>query len=299
MVKDTRLFYPLSEPLFDGLPNHLFIHSADFSFGCLALSASTITSLEIRQVYLPSYDIMKSTLASLKNLKHLFLLGVYPNNALMQMLDNIEPEYFEESAIAAMDSTIALPSLETLMIDFHHPISTVLPRDYSAEFIRVFSVPSLQSLILKDLKALQWSSISASFYHTTSRYPKLTSLKLIDMTDVDLISPGSFPFDAANAFPHLRRLSLDSVPSNLFVHQLLPDLHLPDSSPRWPHLEELAICNDPNASKPLLHRVISIRESIGLPLRRLRLDDYFYRNLESINWVKDRVEVCEAERDFL
>ncbi|KAF8876801.1 hypothetical protein CPB84DRAFT_1688955 [Gymnopilus junonius] len=299
LAKNSRLFYPLGEPLFDGLPNHLFVHSANLSHARQAFCASTITSLEIRQVSLPPYDMMRTTFTSLVNLKYLFLLGIYPNEAFMQILDNIEPEYFQETTIAEMDSTIAIPSLETLMIDFHHPTYTVLPRDYSAEFIRVFSLPSLRSLILKGLESQQWKDISNSFSNSTDRYPKLASLKLIEMADVDF-----HPYDTSSAFPNLRRLSLDSVPSNLFIHQLLPRSPFsstsdPSPSTNWPHLEEIAISNDPNTSKPLLHRVITTRERIGKPLKKLCLDDNFYKNLESINWIKEHVEVAELEKVFL
>ncbi|KDR73040.1 hypothetical protein GALMADRAFT_252455 [Galerina marginata CBS 339.88] len=302
LPKNTRLSYPQDEPLCTGFPNRLFVQSANVNLATQALSASTLVSLELRKVFLPDYSTMKTMFSTLKNLKHLFFLDIYPNDALRQMLDNVDGS-IQEGLVLEMESTVAIPSLETLMLDFHHPVSPVPTPEYSAEFLRVFLLPSLRSLIFKNLQAFQWKNLTDTLARNSSQYPSLSSLKLIDMTDIVPADPTNSHYaNIVEAFPYLRRLSLDSVGSNAFVHHLLPDDSSNADIPSlpWPAFEVLSICNDLNASKPLLHRVISTRRSMGRPLKMLCLDNHFSTNAESWNWIREHVEsVVQAEAGFL
>ncbi|KAF9545041.1 hypothetical protein CPC08DRAFT_397164 [Agrocybe pediades] len=301
----AQLPYPVLEPVCNGFPNRLFVQSASLSLACRSFPASLLTSLELRRVMLPSHMSMKQAFSSLKNLKHLYFFDVSPNEGILQMLDNVEPVYFQEKMVQGMESTIPIPSLETLMLGFRHCAVAVDPlgKDYSAAFIRTFSLPALRSLVLKDLTLSQWKSIADVFEAHAEEYPQLTSLKLIDVNDI-LPTNTDHPSycSLTRSFPYLRRLSLDGVTCNQVLRELLSasssSFTIPTPPDRddaadvvfaCPHLEVLSICNDSNVSKPLLHRLVSSRMDAGRPLRRLYLDEHFSKNGDSWDWLKEKI----------
>lgn len=299
LPRHMKLHYPISEPLCTEFSNRLFIHAANLSLACRTFPATMLTSLELRKVVLPSHMSMKMTLSSLKNLKHLFFLELSVDQGLLQMLDNIQPALFQETFLDDMQSTVEIPNLETLMVELSLNDSAKLTRDYTAGFIRIFSTPTLRSLTLKNLTAQQWKSVAASFHEHSSEYPRLTSLKLIDFTDVisTNIDHPSY-YSVTCSFPHLHRLSLDGTSSNPFLQALIPASSTARTLP-CPELQVLSICNDRHTSKPLLHRVITAREVEGIPLRKLCLDAHFSTNVESLGWIRQHVDICPAEVGFL
>ncbi|KAF8954839.1 hypothetical protein BDZ97DRAFT_2081302 [Flammula alnicola] len=300
-----------SRPLRERFAHRLFLRSANLCLGCQAMEAVRVTTLELNRVLWPAHAKMKTMFASMKNLKNLFILDLYPNEELIRILGYRDiSETFNPCVLSDLESFIEIPSLETLMIAFNQavPTSQIMSADDGVAFVRIFSLPSLRSLHLKTFNLERWKSLVDTFTRHTSEYPALTSLTLTDMTD--LIPTDPHYTNLAFAFPRLRQLSLDGVPSNALVRQLLhtpkknqyddleasfidvdtqatPALPLPD-------LEVLSICNDANVSKPLLHRAISMREDMGRPLAKLCLDKYFLSNLESWNWIKEHVEVVSV-----
>ncbi|PPQ88369.1 hypothetical protein CVT25_002115 [Psilocybe cyanescens] len=314
MHKDVRLYHPSSmgESLFTGFPNRLYVQSASVALASRVMSAATLTSLELRKPYLPGFNATKAAFSSLKNLKHLFFLNVAPNGLMSQLLDTDGTDHLNPGQVDAIKESICIPSLETLVLEIDRAGNRALlsPYDYTAQFVNIFSLPFLRSLVLKNLDAYSWITIAKAFTERASQYTQLTSLKLINMTDILPVDHVVYN-DIMRSFPHLRRLLLDSVGSNAFIHQLLPRVApalttesgeiLPSPSPSlpWPDLEALSMCGDSNVSKPLLHRAIAAREEMGRPLKVLYLDDNFAKNEDSWNWLNERVQVRKAEPGFL
>ncbi|KDR73042.1 hypothetical protein GALMADRAFT_252456 [Galerina marginata CBS 339.88] len=189
-----------------------------------------------------------------------------------------------------------LTNLETLAVNYD--LAPFLPQDDLAVVLAP-PLPALHSLILKSMTLSQLESVTAPFMYHPHHYPNLTALQLSNIPDLVSINRSHYGYvNFSDGFPHLRRLALDGVSSNAFIHQLLPKAssrveenssHIP-----WPNFEVLSICNDAHVSKPLLHRVISVRENIGKPIFKLILDKYFSSNMESWNWMKEHVEVVAA-----
>ena len=112
---------------------------------------------------------------------------------------------------------------------------------------------------------------------------------------LDPIEPGYV--NLVQPFPRLEKLLLQGVHSNALVRCLIQHpLHpspISSLSSAWPRLHTISISDDPNASKPLLHRAITVREEAGIRLVSLYLDAHFNRNLDSWEWMKEKVGKLE------
>ena len=267
------------------LPFRLFLFSANLEFASQALSIATVTTLELHRVYWPWQDITNYIFTSLKNLRHLLIYEHRPTEAHLAGRNQTSQPSFK------------IPSLETFAIEFSRTWSTP-PSDEAILFIRLFSLPSLKALHLKTLDVPQWKEITETFSQHSAEYPSLTSLTLSDIPDIIPTNPRDpFYTDIVNAFPHLSCLSLDGVTSNALIQQLLPstspsaESSLMDVPIPLPNLCSLSILNDPNVSKPLIHRTIIARKDMGVPLSILELDSHFSGNMESWDWIRERVQV--------
>jgi len=288
----------------------LWVRSASVYHACSALSfsgASTLTTLELHKVFFPRLALMKEMFAALKNLTNLLILDFVPHDILDSIMGVEGPE-LDELDWEETHHSVVLPSLQRLLFEFKNSVSSVSSweqatpkQDHTSSFLRLFHVPSLSSLVLKGASLPQWRGTTEVFARAEDAYPKLTSLKIMDMTEPipsDPHEPGYV--DAVRAFPRLEKLSLKGVNSNVFLKSLVDHLHCSSNSPIsptttvvWPKFHTLSISNDANASKPLLHRAISSRENAGFPIVGLYLDNHFNRNAESWQWMKEKVPVLK------
>lgn len=270
----------------------LWVKSASLyhAYNAVACSiASQLTALELNGVFFPQLTQVKEIFTSLKNLQHLSMFNFVPNEALLSIGDG-----------AGWDKmgVIDIPSLLTLVIVFR-PSSRSTSADSFGQFLQLFNLPLLSFLLLKHLTFSCWRGVIEVFRQRgVQSYPKLTSLKLIDVEEG--LPVESFTAHHANlvaAFPRLERLLLNGVSSTCFLQCLLAECYSDfaneDAVPVWPSLTSLAIVNDPCAIRPLLHRVIYARAAFGRPLKSLYLDTAFTMNAESIEWMKERVSVVE------
>ena len=278
-------------------PRLLVVRSADIYLSCLSVPSSTLTTLELHKVIWPSYVLLKEAFGALRQLQHLLILSLNPGDAFVHITNDLT-----EPRLAEVDSSILVSSLRTLTIEFGQTSEVcgcgcLDHALHAVPFLRLFSLPQLTSLNLRHLNSDCWKSIVNSFACRVPEYPTLTSLTLSDMTltnDITLPKPGDYR-DAVEAFPFLQRLSLNRIHSNGFIQYLLPPSPLPnDLTPTplcWPSLRTLSLSGDANVSKPLLGRVITTREGLGVPFGKLYLDHHLTTNIEFWDWVMDKVDV--------
>ena len=165
---------------------------------------------------------------------------------------------------------ISIPSLQTLDIEF---MRTSDSKDHHiSQFFRLLSFPRLRCLRLQKLLASEWQNMLSCVY-----YPSLFSLALVDMNDF-LMSAG----DPSLAFPHLTDLRLVNVRANDFLQRLSQRTRSP--FPSWPELQTLTIHGDDFISKPLLHKVVTIRQKKGIRMPKLILEKQYF-NEESRDWL--------------
>ena len=267
-------------------PSSLIVRSADIYFSCLSVPSSTLTTLELHKVIWPTYPLLKEAFESLTQLRHLLLLGLDPEGIVNNMERGLH--------LVELDSCILVPSLMTLTIEFDRESG-----DHTISLLRLFSFPRLASLNLRHITFLRWKSIVNSF---AFKYTSLTSLTLSNMTCIIPVTPDVGDYrNPAEVFPLLKRLSLDHIHSNAFIQRLLPrpisngDSVSPPlslSTLPWPCLRTLLISGDTNVSKPLLGRVITMRENLGVPFDKLYLDHHLTLNIEFWDWImKKQVNV--------
>jgi hypothetical protein len=269
----------------------LWVKSADLhhAYSAIACSlASRLTALELNGVLFPSMPRMKEIFAGLKNLQYLSMFNLVPSESLVLIKEH---GIAWEEMVGAVD----IPSLLTLVIAFRPtPRNQTFELDGTDLFLSLFKLPSLSSLLLKNPTFNRWCKVADVFLRGgVQSFPKLTSLKVVDMEDS--IPVGSFIAGCGNpvaAFPRLEWLLLDGINSTCFLQCLLAS-YGDSEAPAWRNLTSLAIANDPCASRPLLHRVICDREALARPLKRLYLDSTYKRNAESFEWMKERVPVVE------
>lgn len=268
----------------------LWVKSADLyhawsAVGCSV--ASRLTALELNGAFLPSLDRTKEIFASLKNLQYLSIFD--PTYSSPSMRDFAHGLHGEQ-----VSGVVDIPNLSTLVIVFRPSTHNKLG---AAFFLQFLNLPSLSFLLLKNLTFNGWCEVADTFHSRgVQSYPKLTSLKIVDMKDS--IPGGAFTAGhgyPVSAFPRLECLLLENASSNCFLQCLTSehDFVSEVARPAWPNLTSLAVSDDPWVSRPLLHRVIRARGAFGCPLQRLYLDSAFTRNVESFQWVKEHVSVVE------
>lgn len=299
----------IPRPMPQRFPNHLFLHTCNFYIGCHALPPANLTTLELHRVHWPTYAKLKDMFASLKNLVNLFIHDLNPKHAILNILGTSDGEGQQQlfiSDLAEMHGCITLPSLARLTIEFNCTewLSQDSTKFYTAGLFRIFSMPALQSLRLANfIDHAQWRAIMESLSLRPQSFAGPTSLTLANMTDIipaHMDDPAWV--DIATPLSRLRSLTLNGFgSSNALLLQLLPiPLALGMVSPNsqgpcpLPELEALSIAGDAYVSKPLLHRVISERQAAGKPLHKLCVDRHFASNLESLKWIKERVNEVEV-----
>ncbi|KAF9007404.1 hypothetical protein BDQ17DRAFT_1350572 [Cyathus striatus] len=241
-----------------------------------ALSPSTqLHTLELRSATWPDYTDL-----------HLMCMGL---RSLETLITEIDPSYvLREVSPEGRDGTL-LPSLRTLEVSVTRHIDSERKDDDLTRFIKLFSVPSLESLKLRNLTDNEWSVILKHFAAHIHEYSRLASLTVRDM-------PYSFARKCPSpveAFPRLRHLALHRASSNDFIKHLLVNEE-PSARglmPVWPQLKSLTITGDENVSRPLVHCVIVARKAMGMPIEKMCVDEVFLRNGESWEWLNAQAKV--------
>ena len=263
---------------------------------------SMLTTMELFNIIFPPLAQMKEMFAGLPKLEHVSISDLDTREALLSIMDTTPlNEVNWDDAVGVID----IPTLKTLAIAFHNTDSF---DGCLKEFLRLFNLPTLSTLGMKNLTIDRWRTVVNVFAQGgVKKYPELKSLNLMDMRDILPIGLHDAAFiNPMPAFPRLERLGLKGVHTNAFLTCLLHEKYPTDEEggnklePAWPNLGMLDIFDDPFTSRPLLHRVIAAREAFSRPLRRLHLDSHFANNAESLKWMKERVVVVEiASSDSL
>ena len=277
----------------------LWVKAANIYHACNSLAysgASMIRTLVLSKIIFPSLAQLRDMFTGLKSLENLSILGLIPTETLSQLMTK-DVSHLSEVDWKETPGAIHIPKLKTLTVVFNPSP----PNDSSAgpfgdglrEFLLLFDLPVLTYLGMKHLTYTRWRSVVEVFCQAERRYPYLTSLKLDTMFDAlppDRCAVGFV--NPAPAFPRLETLSLKAVSSNAFLSTLLGELDV-GMGPQavFPRLTSLAISDDPCTSKPLLHRVITARAAFSRPLKKLYLDTSFTKNADSLEWMKEQVEV--------
>lgn len=300
-------------PMVERFPHHLFLHTCNFYAGCQALPGVDLTILELHRVQWPTYPKLKELFANLKNLTNLFIYDLNPKRAILNILGGHEDggdHCLSISDLTDIQGSITIPHLECLTIEFNRTTSQAQDpaKFYTAGLLRIFSLPALESLHLKSIiDTSQWNALVDIFGTRTKQPSGLTALALTNMSDIIPTDPHHPCYtDLAAAFPHLHSLALDGVGSaNALLRQLLPPPSSSDASDSacsgqnipLSELQVLSLCDAPHVSKSLLHRVVAARGAAGRPLRKLVVDKYSTMNLESLTWLRERIEEFEVRSE--
>ncbi|KAF8630787.1 hypothetical protein AX15_002718 [Amanita polypyramis BW_CC] len=228
-------------------PSKLYVRSSDPYLAWASLTPiPALTVLELNAPQWPTHDRLEGLFNSLPTLETLILREFQASSALQDI---------------GTGPAIVIPSLQTLDVEIKHRKSS---EDYHiSQFLRMFSLPRLQSLRLQNLRAKEWENLLYCSY-----YPSLRSLVLQDMKD--FISSTA---DPAMAFPLLTNLHLVKVHSNYFLRRLLKKSRTVPYG--WPELQSLTIQGDNLISKPLLYKVVAFRSGVGLRISKLVLEERF------------------------
>jgi len=245
-----------SPPLYAPIVSELFVRSSDLYFAWSSLSpAPLLTVLELRAPQWPT---------------RVQLEGIF--NAFVALETLVLREFQASTAVQEIGAglPVTLPSLQTLDIEFQRTRNS---EDYHvSQFFRLLSLPHLHCLRLRGLVSNEWEILLYS-----PSFPSLRSLILVDMKDF----LGSTA-DPVLTFPLLTDLQLVNVRSNDFIRCLVQGTSR--LYPRWPRLRTLSIRGDDLVSKPLLHKMVSLRCESGLGISKLVLDRC-YVNEESRDWL--------------
>ena len=267
---------------------------------------SMLTTMELLNITFPPLAQMKEMFAGLKKLEHVSIFNLVARESLSSIMDTtpLDEVNWDDSV-----GTIDIPTLKKFVIAFHTCTSDPHIESSSGgglrEFLRLFNLPALSTLVMKNLTIDRWRTVVRVFAQGgVAKYPELRSLSLVDMKDILPIGPHDATFiNPMSAFPRLERLGLKGVHTNAFLACLLYEKYPTDEGGNlelvWPGLGMLGIYDDSLTSRPLLHRVIAAREAFYRPLRRLHLDSHFANNAESLMWMKERVVVEIASSDSL
>lgn len=262
---------PIPTGVASDLPKMSVQSSSMFLAWALLSPELRLSTLELTAATWPSYPRLAEMFAGMPLLQKLVLNDINPTVALGVIVGDGRP-------------AISVPTLRHLEISVSLKSFYQISAPDVARLVRLFALPNLTSLVLRNMSADQWKCVVASFRKYTTEYPCLQALTLANMSDI--IGSDSV---AAVAFPLIRQLNLIQVGANPIIKCLLTPGH-------WPDLETITICGDINASKPLLHRVLTTREAAGQPLTKLFLDQTFSSNLESWGWLHEHVEIVDIPK---
>ncbi|KAG5636795.1 hypothetical protein H0H81_006816 [Sphagnurus paluster] len=177
-------------------------------------------------------------------------------------------------------ATVDLPSLRSLQV--YGTFTSV------SDLLKVISAPLLENLVIAPILA---RDLLEYHNHVVASKPTLPKLKSITLSPV---SPSGFALlaMAAECFPYVERLTIPNIHPDSF-RDIFTDA---DAEVIWPHLSEIALRNIDSESMETLFSIISFREAVGQPLRKLCLDR---RSLQRIGPVMHalpwNIEIVESD----
>ncbi|TEB23221.1 hypothetical protein FA13DRAFT_1740186 [Coprinellus micaceus] len=270
--------------------------NCNFVLACRCLSPEQLEGLRMLEMHKAGWDsesgtnnlaALRQTFRGMLSLENLVLTELNPYTALHDLglasRDTGVPPQGGNLLPIEFPSVDPIPvlSLRTLdidtMRDFDRP-----PCGELSQFIRLFAFPSLSALLLRRITQVAWEHTLECFAGHTTEYPALTSLTVAGAKSLQNSSTCS----PAVAFPNLQQLSMLYVPPSAFLSHLT-EKH--DDTVPWPNLDSLTIFGDALRARPILHEVIRRREEVSRPIKSLSLDRMFRGNLESWEWIKERV----------
>jgi len=262
----------------------LFVNSADILAASHCLSHEQLEKLHTLQLQKASWRFSASLQSMFRGMASLERLVLQDLNA-HTALENLDVRVSHGSS----ELMFLIPSLRTLDLDivrdfrFPHAASS-----YLSHFLRLFSLPKLEALVLRHVSKQEWEAVVETFAEHVEEYQNLNELTLVGMSDGAMTAPPDLQKKTAvDAFPKLKTLSVLRAAANMFLYHMA----YPQGRDVWPELEWVAICGDTLASRPLLHRAIEKRVEEGKGLKKLFLDGHFRGNAESWEWIQERVEV--------
>ncbi|KAL0569262.1 hypothetical protein V5O48_012705 [Marasmius crinis-equi] len=215
---------------------------------------NNLTSLELRFIIWPDFLDLRQIFLRSPTLEHLVL-------------------HFDNYAFSHLDregrAPIPIPCLRSLELRFFYDDAPNVVR-----LIQLFSIPTLESLTLKDLSCADWCRVLPYFRSYAASYPSLRSLTVCNIKGLICVDSST-----VRAFPHLTHLSLIGVYSNAFSRLLLKQ-RTDDgyNALVWPKLRSLRIQNDTDTKVELLQSALTSRLSIGRPIKRLVLDQHLFES---------------------
>ncbi|KAK7037781.1 hypothetical protein VNI00_010742 [Paramarasmius palmivorus] len=222
-----------------------------------------LTTLELRFIVWPDYHEFRHLLLHSPTLENLVL-------------------HFDDNAFMSLDrqgrAPIPIPCLRSLELRFFYEGSqNVVP------LIQLFSIPTLESLILKDFSCADWCRVLPYFRSYAASYPALRALTLSNIKGLIYVDSSTI-----RAFPHLEKLSLINVYSNAFSRLLLDERTRDGYNALvWPKLHTLTIEKDKDAKMELVQSAIAARLTIGRPIKRLVLDQQLLEESpETTEWLR-------------
>lgn len=258
-----------------------------------------LTTLELKlTTWWPNFEGLQKMFTSSPMLKRLVV-----HDDISAVLRSVNPPVYLFGL-----PTVSIPHLQELelcvdqvsggsrspMLRYNHRLD-----DAVTKFISLLSIPSLESLALRNLTSMDWRKIVAHFKSSYDGYPHLRSLSLSDIKGD--IAPHPHILEA---FHRLTHLSLTRMRSNAFLELLLEDDSLgargtPDSPelslPHWPHMHSLAIRDDAKCNPSLLQTVVLCREGLSRPAMTLKLGEDLFEDIDLIAWLRKRSTVLHAE----
>ncbi|RXW18760.1 hypothetical protein EST38_g7095 [Candolleomyces aberdarensis] len=166
---------------------------------CLApRQLETLNTLELLRPTWTNYSSLREVFRSMESLQKLVVSEFNPHTALADLDIIRDSILLEASGVEFAYPLISSSSLRTLEIDLiqdHRPSTADL-----LLFIRLFSLRSLSSLILRHLSKEDWNDVLSSFATHVDDYPSLKLLTAGDMHEFGLESAdGSAPGSSAQS----------------------------------------------------------------------------------------------------
>ncbi|KAI3615734.1 hypothetical protein WG66_010302 [Moniliophthora roreri] len=222
-----------------------------------------LTTLELRFIVWPDFH----------ELRHLLLHSPTLENLVL---------HFDDNAFTNLDrqgrAPIPIPCLRSLELRFFYEGSqNVVP------LIQLFSIPTLESLTLKDFSCADWCRVLPYFRSYAASYPALRSLTLSNVKGLIYVDSST-----VRAFPQLEKLCLVNVYSNAFSRLLLEERTRDGYNALvWPKLHTLRIEKDKDAKMELLQDAIAARLTMSRPITRLVLDQHLLESSpETTDWLR-------------
>ncbi|TFK22774.1 hypothetical protein FA15DRAFT_671215 [Coprinopsis marcescibilis] len=246
----------------------IYCANMDLAYRCLSKEQlDNINILELRKAIWPTrYIMLRDLFDSMPVLENLVISEL---NTVTTM-EELKPEM-------ELHGRLEIPSLLSLDVDVLRNMWATQSQEL-AHFFQLFHLTSLNSLFLRNISSDEWKRLLATFHKHMDDYPYLTSLSLTHMHEISLgltddASGSANVPTPADAFPHLRHLSLLNVPSNPILEHLLTESDVKECTAiPWPDLHSITLCGSTFTNNHLLHRLVTERNKINHPISRLLLD---------------------------